>query len=248
MDPTVLNVAIAGLVTALATGLGALPLLLRRRIGGRALGVANGIAAGLMLAASFSLMVEGNEIGVSRTVLGMILGLGAIALGQRLLKDREEFHVGNLRGADARRALLIVGVMTLHSFAEGIGVGVAFGGEGQLGPFITLAIAIHNIPEGLAIALVMVPRGSSITAAGGWSIVSSLPQPLLAVPAFLFVMLFQPVLPVGLGLAAGAMIWMVLAELLPEANEAAGPQLTALTTTLALALMMAFQRLALPDV
>jgi zinc transporter ZupT len=248
VDPTVLNVAIAGLVTALATGLGALPLLLRRRIGGRALGVANGIAAGLMLAASFSLMVEGNEIGVSRTVLGMILGLGAIALGQRLLKDREEFHVGNLRGADARRALLIVGVMTLHSFAEGIGVGVAFGGEGQLGPFITLAIAIHNIPEGLAIALVMVPRGSSITAAGGWSIVSSLPQPLLAVPAFLFVMLFQPVLPVGLGLAAGAMIWMVLAELLPEANEAAGPQLTALTTTLALALMMAFQRLALPDV
>lgn len=248
MEPNVLNVAIAGLVTALATGLGALPLLIKRQIGGRMLGVANGIAAGLMLAASFSLMTEGSDIGVARTVLGMILGLGAIALGQRLLKDHEEFHVGNLRGADARRALLIVGVMTLHSFAEGIGVGVAFGGEGRLGLFITLAIAVHNIPEGLAISLVMVPRGTHVGSAAGWSIVSSLPQPLLAVPAFLFVTLFQPVLPVGLGLAAGAMIWMVLAELLPEANETAGPQLTALTTTLALALMMAFQGLALPDV
>jgi len=248
LDPTVLNVAIAGLVTALATGLGALPLLIKREVGGRALGIANGIAAGLMLAASFSLMAEGNDIGVGRTVLGMLVGLAVIAAGYRLLADHGELSVGNLHGADARRALLIIGVMTLHSFAEGIGVGVAFGGEGALGPFITLAIAVHNIPEGLASSLVMVPRGTSVPGAAGWSIVSSLPQPLLAVPAFLFVTLFQPVLPFGLGLAAGAMIWMVLAELVPEANETAGPQLTALTTTSALAVMMAFQGLVLPEV
>ncbi len=63
------------------------------------------------------------------------------------------FDVADLRGGDARKALLILSVMTAHSFAEGVGVGVSFGGGQRLGLFITLAIALHNIPEGLAISL-----------------------------------------------------------------------------------------------
>jgi len=81
---------------------------------------------------------------------------------------------------DASKALLIVGVMTMHSFTEGVGVGVSFGGGIDLGLFITLAIAVHNIPEGLAISLVLVPRGVSWSRAALWSVVSSLPQPLMA--------------------------------------------------------------------
>jgi zinc transporter ZupT len=124
-----------------------------------------------------------------------------------------------LTGADARKALLIVGVMTMHSAAEGIGVGVSFGGGEDLGILMTIAIAIHNVPEGLAIALVLVPRGVSVLMAAWWSVFSSLPQPILAIPAFIFVWLFEPVLPVGLGLAAGAMFWMTLSEMIPEARE-----------------------------
>ena len=71
--------------------------------------------------------------------------------------------MGSLRGEDARRGLLIVGVMTVHSAAEGIGVGAAFGGGATFGLVIAIAIAIHNIPEGLAISLVLVPRGTSVT-------------------------------------------------------------------------------------
>jgi len=247
MEENALTVGLAGLLTAIATGLGAAPLLLKRDIGGRALGAANAVAAGLMLAASFGLMVEGNGISAARTVLGMILGVGLVVLGQRALDGHQDVQVGDLRGVNARRAILLIGIMTVHSFAEGIGVGVAFGGKEALGVFVTLAIAVHNIPEGLAISLVMVPRGTRIWKASLWSIVSSLPQPLLAVPAFLFVVLFKPFLPIGLGLAAGAMIWMVLAELVPEANETAGPRLTAVITTLALAAMIAFQGIVLPD-
>ena len=86
--------------------------------------------------------------------------------------------MGSLRGEDARKALLIVGVMTVHSAAEGIGVGAAFADGSTLGLLIAIAIAVHNIPEGLAISLVLVPRGTSVSAAAGWSIFSSLPQPL----------------------------------------------------------------------
>ena len=118
--------------------------------------------------------------------------------------------LGRLAGADAIKALVIVAVMTVHSASEGVGVGVSYGGGERLGVLITIAIAVHNIPEGLAISLVLVPRGARVRSAAWWSVFSSLPQPLIAPFAFLFVEAFKPVLPAGLGFAAGAMIWMVV--------------------------------------
>lgn len=164
-----------------------------------------------------------------------------IALAHKVLEGRDDLNVGALRGADALKAIMIVGIMTLHSMAEGVGVGVSFGGGETLGTFITAAIAVHNIPEGLAISLVLVPRGVPVLQAAGWSIVSSLPQPLMAVPAFLFVTLFEPLLPVGLGLAAGAMIWMSQAELIPDALSETSKEVVAATVALAIAAMLAFQ-------
>ena len=214
-EPTVLIVFAAAMITALATGLGALPLLAMRSATARAQAVGTAIAAGLMLAASFSLIQEGFALHPVRTLAGIIAGLALIWLARALLPSQSEMT----EQAHARRKIfLILAVMTAHSAAEGVGVGVAWGGGERLGEFITLAIALHNIPEGLAIALVMVPRGASVLRAGLFAIGSSLPQPLLAVPAFLFVLTFTPWLPVGLGLAAGAMLWMVFSELLPEAG------------------------------
>jgi zinc transporter ZupT len=149
--------------------------------------------------------------------------------------------LGNLGVLDSRKALLLVGIMTVHSFAEGVGVGVSFGGGEALGLFITLAIAVHNIPEGLAISLVLVPKGVSALKAAWWSVFSSLPQPLMAVPAFLFVETFKSVLPFGLGFAAGAMIWLAVAEILPEALEDAPASSVATALTLSVAAMVAFQ-------
>ena len=87
--------------------------------------------------------------------------------------------MGSLSGEDARRALLIVGVMTVHSAAEGIGVGAAFADGSTLGLLITIAIAVHNIPEGLAISLVLVPRGTSVKRSGG---MEHLLEPAAATP------------------------------------------------------------------
>ena len=222
MTIDVFTVAFLAALTAVATGLGALPFLFVRAVGERRLGAANALAAGLMLAASAVLLWEGWNVNLATTALGAVLGAGAVWLSQVLLRRREEVSVGDMRGADARKAILIMGVMTAHSFAEGIGVGVSYGGGDELGLFVTTAIALHNVPEGLAIALVLVPRGVSVWAAAGWAVVSSLPQPIVAVPAFLAVASFAPLLPFGLGFAAGAMVLMAALELLPEAVEQTG--------------------------
>lgn len=228
------------LLTALVTGLGALPFVLFRMTR-TWLAMSNSIAAGLMIAASFGLLYEGLESGLVRVVTGAVGGVLFIALSSRWLRGHRELELGTLRGVDARKALLIIGVMTAHSFTEGVGVGVAFGGGETLGVFITTAIAVHNVPEGLAISLILVPRGETVTRAAGWSIFSSLPQPLLAVPAFLLVAAFEPFLPVGLGFAAGAMIWMVFAELIPEALADAPGPIVATAVTLSLMAMIGFQ-------
>ena len=238
-------VFLAALVTALATGLGALPLLFGRQIRDRGLGSATALAAGFMLGASAGLFWQGAKDGPIRTLVGALLGAAFIGATRRLLTTRREVHFGVLRGADALGALMIVGVMTVHSFTEGVGVGVAFGGGETLGALITTAIAIHNIPEGLAISLVLVPRGVSVLRAAGWSVFSSLPQPLMAVPAFLLVEWFEPVLPIGLGFAGGAMVWMVAAQLIPEALQTAGPRRVTVAAAGSAGVMVALQLLFL---
>ena len=236
------QVFLFALLTALATGLGALPFVFMKDLTRRWLGASNALAAGLMLAASFGLVYEGVDYGLVRTLAGALTGLAFIVLVRRLLRRDEHPAVfAQMNDMDARKALLIVGVMTMHSFTEGVGVGVSFGGGIELGLFITLAIAVHNIPEGLAISLVLVPRGVSWSRAALWSVFSSLPQPLMAVPAFVFVETFQSLLPYGLGFAAGAMIWMVFSELVPDALDEASGNLVAIIVTLSVLAMVAFQ-------
>lgn len=239
--PDVLVVFIYAMITAVATGLGAVPFFFRETFSRRLLGWAGAFASGIMGAASFNLVYEGISYGMPRTILGMMIGLAFIYFSQVRLNNGHEVSVGDLQGADAKKALLIVGVMTLHSFAEGVGVGVSFGDGREFGAFISLAIAVHNIPEGLAIALVLIPRGIKPWKAVLWAIFSSLPQPLVAVPAFLFVQVFRPFLPIGLGLAAGAMLWMVVSELIPDAIDDAPKEQVATIVTIAVAAMTAFQ-------
>jgi zinc transporter, ZIP family len=246
MSVNVWTVFAAASLTALATGLGALPFFVFRRMNRSWLGISNSIAAGFMLGASAALFWEGADVGIVRTLVGAFVGVAFIEVTRRRLgHEHEHLRLGVLRGADARAGLLIVSVMTVHSFTEGVGVGVSFGGSEALGAFITAAIAVHNIPEGLAISLVLVPRGVTAWRAAGWSVFSSLPQPLMAVPAFLLVEWFEPVLPAGLGFAGGAMVWMVAVELVPEAREDLSDRFVATAITVSMAMMVAFQVLVL---
>jgi zinc transporter ZupT len=211
------------------------------------------VAAGMMIAASYSLFSEGctysdpqdtSTLGAGmRTAMGAMLGLVFILVTKRFLDRYEDLKVGGLGGTDARKALLIFFVMTLHSFSEGVGVGVSFGGVhgSELGVFISASLAVHNVPEGLAIAVVMLPRGATVLTAALWAISTSLPQPVMAVPAYLFVNHFIPLLPAGLGFAGGAMAFVAFFELLMEAIEETSVLTTCVTSLLSLASMLYMQ-------
>jgi len=223
-----------GWVTALSTGLGALPVAVcKNQLSSTWLGLSNAVAAGMMTAASWALFEEGSALkGASEVltplqavVLGGLLGVGFVALSQHLFDGCGDAKLGILEDAvDTRRALLIVLVMTVHSFSEGIGIGASFGGMtgNELGMLVTTTLAVHNVPEGFAISTVLVSKGMSPWGASLWSIFTSIPQPLMAIAAYSCVDAFVIIQPIGLGFAAGAMLWVAWLELFVESYEACG--------------------------
>jgi ZIP family zinc transporter len=228
-------VFVAGLITALATGLGAVPFFLYSDISDRWQVRLWGLASGIMLAASgFGLIREGL---VEGTALEVAAGIGAgivlVVVAHEVIEgvdvDPKEYAE-----ADFKKLVLILGVLTVHSFPEGVAVGVSFAELGLadaqgpliagvtvplLAVFMTVAISIHNVPEGVAIAIPLRSLGIGEWKMVWWAVFSSLPQPVGAVLAFLFVRVARQFLPVGFGFAAGAMIYLVLTEFIPEALE-----------------------------
>jgi ZIP family zinc transporter len=242
-------VFVAGLITALATGLGAVPFFLVEEVSDRVNVVLWGLASGIMLAASgFGLVREGlaearsgpqlvdagaysGEVAVG---IGLLAGVLLVVVAHEVVADHE-FHPQKYEEADFRKLVLILGILTVHSFPEGVAIGVSFAelnieGVALLGftvpllaVFMTVAISIHNIPEGVAISIPLRSMGVSNWKMVWWAVFSSLPQPIGAVLAFYFVRLARAFLPVGFGFAAGAMIYLVLTEFVPEAlAEGAG--------------------------
>ncbi|XP_057757579.1 putative zinc transporter At3g08650 isoform X1 [Arachis stenosperma] len=239
------TVALFTLAMAAATGLGAVPFFFVE-LDPQWAGLCNGMAAGVMLAASFDLIQEGQEFGAGNWVVTGILSGGIfIWLCKKFLEQYGDVSMLDLKGADAAKVVLVIGIMTLHSFGEGSGVGVSFAGSKGFsqGLLVTLAIAVHNIPEGLAVSMVLASRGVSPQNAMLWSVITSLPQPIVAVPSFICADAFSKFLPFCTGFAAGCMIWMVVAEVLPDAFKEASASQVASAATLSVAFMEALSTL-----
>ncbi len=253
-------VFVAGLLTAIATGLGALPFFVVDDFSDRWNVGLWGLASGIMVAASvFGLINEGLAYasdGLPLLMLsGLVTGVVLVEVSDRILDaidlgdeddhnhasdeddashshDEHALEAKAFAEGDLRTLVLILGILTVHSFPEGVAVGVSFaelgldGGFALLGfsvpllaVFMTIAISIHNIPEGTAIAIPMRAMGLSKWRMVGAAIFSSLPQPIGAVIAFAFVSWAEAFLPFGFGFAAGAMIYLVATEFIPEALE-----------------------------
>ena len=94
-------------------------------------------------------------------LLLLLLLMNILVLSDYILSSHEDLSIASLKGKDAKKVLIFIGVMTIHSLAEGIGMGMSFGGGTSLGLFVNIAMAIHNFPEGIAVALVLVSKGIS---------------------------------------------------------------------------------------
>ena len=226
-------VVAAGVFTAIVCGLGTLPFFLVDDIDDRTTVVLWGLAGGIMLFASlFGFVVEGLQEGTLGQVgAGLLVGVALVIVADRVIADYE-FEPRDLPEADVRKLALFVGVLTLHSFPEGIALGVAFADLGvdgdlvvaglaipSLAVFVTVAVSIQNVPEGLAVAIPLHSYGVPNWKLFGWAVFTSLPQPVGAGIAYAFVTVAREFLPVGFGFAAGAMIYLVLHDLFPEALE-----------------------------
>jgi len=173
-------------------------------------------------------------------VVGMLAGATFFWLTAKLLEGNN-WEIANLSAQDSRQAVLIVATMFVHSIPEGIAIGVGYAtGDLNFGLLLAVAIAVHNIPEGIAISLPLRAKGISVWKCAGWAIFTSIPQPVFAVPAFLLVSVFKPLLPFGLGFAGGAMIFLVAAELMPESIANCSKSETAWGFMIGLVLMLLF--------
>jgi ZIP family zinc transporter len=210
-----------------AAGVGALPLLVLRRRADRVMPVLLGFTAGIMLAATaFSLLVPAlDRGGVAEVSGGFVLGALAIAAVDRLLPHLHttlrERGVRVLPGEPTavRRATLLVAAMTIHNVPEGLAVGIAFAAGGtELGVPIALAIAIQNVPEGFAAAAPLLDIGVRRSAAVTIGALTGLVEPPAALAAFGALSAASTLLPAGLAFAAGAMLYVVVDELIPESH------------------------------
>jgi ZIP family zinc transporter len=220
-DVVVLTLAACG--TALATGLGAIPVFFLGDRAAQLTPLLLGFAAGVMGVASIAgLLIPAADDG---SVFAVVSGfaLGGILLG--VARHRLDPGAGFMgrTGPGTRTSALVFAVLFVHSLPEGLAVGTAFASDqAGLSLFVILAIAIQNIPEGTSVAIPMARAGFSRSRQFWAAVGTSAPQPVGALVAFFAVERVQSLLPFSFAFAAGAMLALIVVELLPQAYS--GPQ------------------------
>jgi len=212
----------ASLLAGLATGFGALPVLFTKRVSDKLLDTMLGFASGVMLAAtSFSLLVPSIDLGGPWiAVLGLLFGAVVLHLIDRFVPHFSPAFGAEGPPSELSRIWLFVLAITIHNFPEGIAVGVSFGtGDIAEGFVIAMAIGLQNMPEGLAVALPLIREGYSRRKSIGYATLTGLVEPLGGLLGVALVSIFHQILPWGLSFAAGAMLFVVSDEMIPESHR-----------------------------
>ncbi len=231
MDPILMG-TLGGLVAAAATTLGALPALVGRSMSQRTSDTMLGFAAGVMISASFfSLILPGIEVAEQQhgsVVMAALIASAGIALGSGFVAwlnkaiPHEHFIVGREGGDPAAlaRIWLFILAITIHNFPEGLSIGVAFGAEDKAnGLSVMTGISLQDIPEGLAVALALIGQGYSKARAFTVTMLTGLVEVLGAFIGAAAVTVVTGLLPWGLTFAAGAMLYIISHEIVPETHR-----------------------------
>jgi zinc transporter, ZIP family len=245
-----------GIVIASFNMIGALSVLVWRNPSERSLDGALGFAAGVMLAASFtSLILPGIEIGgILPVMVGVLLGALLLDRADAWVPHVHVLITGRIRADEARdeherrgsqhrriaSVILFIVAITLHNMPEGLAVGVGFG-SGNLGNAIPLmlAIGIQNVPEGLAVSVAALNAGLGSLF---YATVTGIRAGLVEIPLALFgawaVQLAKPLLPYAMGFAAGAMLYVISDEIIPETHTKGHERIATLGTILGVIVML----------
>lgn len=248
---------LATLFTWGVTALGAASVFVSRNVNPRLLASMLGFAAGVMIAASFwSLLNPAIALAESQgdspwlpPLIGFLLGAGFLRAVDRLLPH---LHIGApLREREGvktqwQRSILLVLAITLHNIPEGLAVGVAFGAvasgieTASLAAAVSLAVGIglQNFPEGVAVAMPLRGEGMSRLKSFWYGQLSALVEPIAGVIGAAAVFAARPILPYALSFAAGAMIFVVVEEVIPESQRSGYTDLATMSTLLGFAVMM----------
>jgi ZIP family zinc transporter len=255
----VMQALLAGSFTWLVTAVGAASVILTNRMSRALLDSMLGFAAGVMLSASFwSLLAPATELAEAQgtpawlpATVGFLLGAAALWLTDQLLPHLHPLlPMARAEGIQTtwQRITLLVLAITIHNIPEGLAVGVAFGaaaldpanGSELLAGAIALAfgIALQNFPEGIAVSMPLRQAGASRAGSFMYGQLSALVEPFAAVLGAAAVMAVAPILPYALAFAAGAMVYVVVEELIPEAQQSGHTDLATTAIIVGFAVMM----------
>jgi zinc transporter ZupT len=211
------------------TALGSLPIALVGDMTDIQMGTSISVAAGMMTGCSVVLAVESFlSSSFIHVLTGVLVGICMIHAIDWLLAGREDLSFGDLKGSSAAGGLIIFFSLVLHSFGEGLSIGVSatqpmhVDQHSGLNMVVLISLAIHNIPEGMAVCMAYRSKGMSMKRASVCAFMSSLPQPMSALASFCCMQhlgALEFAVPIGLGVASGAMACVVVKELAPEALE-----------------------------
>lgn len=248
---------IAGLFTWFLTAAGAALVLFFREIERKVLDGMLGFAAGVMIAASFwSLLAPALELSEGQSLPVWFPALVGFLLGGFCMRGIDMFLPHLHPGAPPEetegiktswhRSMLLVSAITLHNIPEGLAIGVAFGAAASglsgatVGGAIALAIGIgiQNFPEGAAVSLPLRREGLSRKASFAWGQLSATVEPLAAMFGAALVIAAAPILPYALAFAAGAMIFVVVEELIPESHRGGNGDIATMGAMIGFAVMM----------
>ena len=203
------------------------------------LGWSNALASGLMLGVAYTLLTQGlADSGLLQGGLGALIGLGLV-YATHATTGTEDLDLNALDEMSPRYGTQVFLFNALHGAHEGVAIGAAMAVSLPFGISMALALAVHNIPEAMVFTTILKARGVRLTHAAALAVVSKINQVLLAVVTFFVVGVLPGLMPWAIGFAVGALIYLVLVELLPESYRQAGHTSIALVSLVAMGIVIA---------
>lgn len=213
---------VASLLAGLATGVGALGVLFFKKVSDKFLDSALGFAAGVMLSATFfSLLLPAlEEGGIIKTIIGFILGVLFVSYADKFIPHKHFVRGEKGPASSLRNLWLFILAITIHNFPEGLAVGVGFGGgDVKAGTALAIGIGLQNIPEGVAVSFPLLREGYRRFPAFLIGLLTGLVEPVGGFLGISLVSLGRFLLPYGLAFAAGAMLFVISEEIIPESHS-----------------------------